>query len=412
MRLLSLGLGLWAVSAIAQSPEYHTRREALIKTITDGTTVLFGTVEKDGDEIRSRFYQDPNFYYLTGWRQPGAVLLIDRHRQILFLPNHNPNREKWTGPLAGPDDAHIGEVTGFDTVLPIERFETELRTSLDEQPKIYTVGETSLARLRAFAPLREVIDARPTLARMRMRKSPAEVALLERTADATIAAHRAAWKRVAPGIYEYQVAATLVSVYLDLGCERSAYPPIVASGPDSVYLHYERNNRRLDPGDLLLIDAGAECAGYTADVTRTIPVDGKFTKRQREIYDIVLGAEKAVIAAVKPGVAIGSPKTHSLYQVAYDYINSHGKDLHGDSLGKYFTHGVSHQIGLEVHDTTDPFATLEEGMVISVEPGIYIPEENIGIRIEDMVLVSKDGARVLSGALAREPSDIEKALAP
>jgi Xaa-Pro aminopeptidase len=146
-------------------------------------------------------------------------------------------------------------------------------------------------------------------------------------------------------------------------------------------------------------------------VTRTIPVSGKFSKRQREIYDIVLGAQEAVIAAVKPGLAIGTRAPNSLYRVAYDYINSHGKDLHGERLGKYFTHGISHHIGLEVHDATDPAVTLEEGMVISVEPGIYIPEENIGIRIEDMVLVTKDGSRVLTAGLPRAAAEIEKALA-
>ncbi|MBZ5578436.1 MAG: Xaa-Pro peptidase family protein [Acidobacteriia bacterium] len=409
MRLISLGLALCAAAAAA-SPEYHARREALAKAEPNGIIVLFGAGEAEGDELRSRFYQEPNFYYLTGWKQPGAILLIDPKREVLFLPTHNLDREKWTGPEAGPDDPKVRDLTGCDTVLPAARFESELRVSLEQRQKIYTVGDEAKARLRALAPLRPLGDAEATLARMRMRKSPREIDLLQRAADATVAAHLAAWKKAAPGMFEYQVAATLVSVYMDLGCERSAYPPIVGSGPDSVYLHYQRNERRMDRGDLLLMDAGGECAGYTADVTRTIPVGGKFTKRQREIYEIVLGAQKAAINAVKPGVAIGTRAAGSLYQIAYDYIDSHGKDVHGDSLGKYFTHGISHQIGLEVHDAAEPGAALAEGMVISVEPGIYIPEENIGIRIEDMVLVTQDGARVLTAALPREAADIEKAL--
>jgi Xaa-Pro aminopeptidase len=158
------------------------------------------------------------------------------------------------------------------------------------------------------------------------------------------------------------------------------------------------------------VDAGAECAGYAADITRTIPVGANFSARQREIYEIVLGAQKAAIAAVKPGAYIGGPGRPSLLKAARDYIDSHGKDLHGERLGKYFTHGISHHIGLDVHDASDNNVPLEEGMVISVEPGIYIPEENIGIRIEDMVLVTKDGARVMTAALPREAAEIEKAI--
>ena len=178
-----------------------------------------------------------------------------------------------------------------------------------------------------------------------------------------------------------------------------------------MYLHYDRNTRRIEHGELLLMDVGAECAGYAADVTRTIPVDGHFSKRQRELYDIVLGAQKAAIAAVKPGMTIGRNTPNSIYQVAFAYLNSHGKDLHGAPLGKYFTHGISHHIGLEVHDAADVTAPLEEGMVISVEPGLYLPQEQTGIRIEDMVLVTRDGARLLTAALPREAAEIEKAMA-
>ena len=156
------------------------------------------------------------------------------------------------------------------------------------------------------------------------------------------------------------------------------------------------------------MDVGAECAGYAADITRTIPVSGKFTPRQREIYEIVLGAQKAAIAAVKPGMMLGKTAPNSLYKIAYDYINSHGEDLHGDPLGKYFTHGLGHHVGLDVHDASDPAAPLEAGMVITIEPGIYIPEENLGIRIEDMVLVTEHGGKVMSSALPRDPGEIEQ----
>ncbi|HWB97151.1 MAG TPA: aminopeptidase P N-terminal domain-containing protein, partial [Bryobacteraceae bacterium] len=359
---------------------------------------------------------------------PGAILLLaplpaDRDspgyaarsampREILFLPQRSLEQEKWTGRKLGPDDSEVRRLTGFDTVLPVASLEAELHKMLAQYPRLYTLkGRSEAAKLQSLAPLRDIGDAGPAIARLRMKKSPEELALLEKAAAATIEAHRAAWRRIAAGVHEYQIAATMVEVYADRGCERSSYAPIVGSGPNSVILHYSRNSRRMDRGELLLMDVGAECAGYAADITRTVPVGGHFSRRQREIYEIVLGAQKAVIAAVKPGMNLGKTAPDSLYKVAYEYINSHGKDLHGEPLGKYFTHGIGHHVGLEVHDANDPATPLAEGMVITVEPGIYIPEENIGIRIEDMVLVTRTGARVLSAGLPREPGEIEKAVA-
>ena len=406
---------------------YRVRREQLRKDLADGIAVLFGRTEKESDDLRSGFFQESNFRYLTGWIEPGAILLIaslpEDHsspsyparaalpREILFLPRRNPEQEKWTGRKLGPDDPDVRQRTGFETVMPAESFESELHKMLAEYPRLYALKDRSdAAKLQTLAPLREISDVTLQIARLRMKKSPEELTLLEKAAEATMAAHRAAWRRAAPGLYEYQIAASMVEIYEDHGCERSAYTPIVGSGPNSVFLHYSRNGRRMDKGELLLMDVGAECAGYAADVTRTIPVGGRFNKRQREIYEIVLGAQKAAIAAVKPGVTIGKTAPDSIYKVAYDYINSHGKDLQGEPLGKYFTHGVSHHLGLDVHDASDPNAPLAEGMVITVEPGIYIPEENIGIRIEDMVLVTRNGAKVLTAALPREPGEIEKAI--
>ena len=408
MRLLSLALAsvVWAAAA---APEYYARREALAAAYPQSVLVFFGGAQTKDD--LTRFFQEPNFYYLTGWKQPGAMLLIDPQREVLFLPHRNAGFEKYRGPQAGPDDPDIRELTGFDSVMPVEHFEAELHASLEHWAALYTAGEDARSRLGKFAPLREVEDAGRTLARLRMKKSPAEIALLAHAAEVTVAAHRAAWKQTAPGKYEYQPAAAAQSVYLGMGCERDAYPPIAGSGPDGLYLHYQRNERRMNAGELFLLDAGAECGGYTADVTRTIPVSGKFSARQRELYEIVLGAQKAAIAAVKPGMTLGGKTPQSLYQVALDYFNAHGRDLHGEPLGKYFTHGISHHIGLEVHDASDTSAPLEAGMLISVEPGLYIPEENIGIRIEDEVLVTAEGAQVLTAGLPREAAEIERALA-
>jgi Xaa-Pro aminopeptidase len=255
-------------------------------------------------------------------------------------------------------------------------------------------------------PLREISDAGPVIAHLRVKKSEAEIAAIEHTTNVTIEAQRAAWKRIHPGIFEYQAVATFTAALLEAGCEGYSYAPIFGSGPNSTVLHYSADSRRMDAGEVMVIDAAAECGAYASDVTRTVPVNGKFTPRQREIYDIVLGAQKAVIAAIKPGVLMAD-----LTKIARDYINSHGKDLHGNSLGKYLPHGVSHQVGLDVHDPGVTPSTLASGMVITVEPGIYLPEENIGVRIEDVVLVTGDGSRVLSAALPREPDEVEKALA-
>jgi len=433
MRLSLLAVALTVVGMAAAAPrigmsgQYHERRAELCKNLNEGLTILLGYTEKDTEDLRGAFVQEPNFYYLTGWREPGAILMLaplpsdtnapgygaqaSLPREILFLPRRNLEQEKWTGVKLGPDDANARHLTGFETVLPAETMETELRKMLDVYPRIYTLTERPAAkRLEALAPLRQISSAALAIARLRMVKSSEEQVLLQRSIEATIEAHRAAWKRAAAGLYEYQIAATMMEVYFDKGCERSGYPPIVGSGPNAVVLHYSDNSRRMDRGELLLMDVGAECSGYTSDITRTIPLGGKFNKRQREIYDIVLGAQKAAIAAIKPGMSLGKTAPNSIYKIALEYINAHGKDLHGASLGKYFIHGIGHQVGLEVHDAADSGMPLEAGMVITIEPGIYIPEENIGVRIEDMLLVTRTGSKLLSGALPREPAEIERAL--
>jgi Xaa-Pro aminopeptidase len=221
----------------------------------------------------------------------------------------------------------------------------------------------------------------------------------------------AAWTRAKPGVYEYQVAASMLAMMFDRGCERTAYNPIVGAGFNSTILHYSANSARMDSGQFLLMDVGGEYSLYATDITRTIPVNGRFTPRQREIYEVVLGAQKAVLAAVKPGMSLGHSGDNSLQQIAFRYINTHGKDREGNPLGKYFIHGIGHHVGLEVHDPSTAGAELEAGMVITVEPGIYIPDENLGVRIEDTVLVTETGAKILSKGLPRDPGDIERAMA-
>jgi Xaa-Pro aminopeptidase len=407
------------------SPEFAARREKLRKSIPDGVLVLFGN--KETDDLHYSFFQETNFLYLTGWEEPGAILvltpepdkdapgLVERARaprELLFLPQRVLDREKWTGRKLGPDDASARETTGFATVMPAERFESQLRNLLDIYPSVYALsGEPYATAIGKIAPMRTVLDAKMPIAKLRMEKSAAEIAAIVKATAASIEAHKAAWKMLRPGEYEYEIAAVMVGTYLMDGCRRSSYAPIVGSGPNSTTLHYSRNSRRMDAGEVVVMDVAAECDNYASDITRTLPANGKFTPRQREIYDVVLGAQKAAIAAVKPGKTIGRTTPDSLYRIAYDYINTHGKDLHGAPLGKYFVHGLSHHVGLDVHDASDTTEPLKTGMVITVEPGVYIPEENIGVRIEDVVLVTETGAQVLSAALPADPDEIERALA-
>ncbi len=408
-RALVFCLGVCAIlSAAVPRNEFPERRAKLQKDL-DGTLVLFGRA--DSGEGLTGFQQEPNFYYLTGWTEPAAIALFTKSSAILFLPHHNEKLERYTGRHLSADDPEVNARTGFDAVLSVERFESELAKALASSERVYGLSDDpAAAKLKALVPFRTVRDGAPMIAALRVKKSPAELAAIQHASDVSIQAHEAGWKRMRPGMYEYQFAAVLSEVTLDSGCERFAYAPIVGSGPNGAVLHYDADRRRMDAGELVVVDAAAECAGYASDITRTVPVNGRFTPRQLELYNIVLAAQKAAIAAVKPGAPFwtgdDSPDT-----AARKYIETHGKDLHGESLGKYFTHKIGHSVGLEVHDPPMPPEKLEAGMVITIEPGVYIPEEGIGIRIEDVVLVTENGARVLSEALPKEPAEIEKALA-
>jgi Xaa-Pro aminopeptidase len=245
---------------------------------------------------------------------------------------------------------------------------------------------------------------------MRAVKSRGEIGLLQRAVDATIAAHRAAWRSLKPGLFEYQVMGVMLGAMIDRGCLRPAYPPIIGAGLNSTILHYTDVSGKVQAGDLILMDVGGEYAQYAADITRTVPVNGRFDDHQRVLYEIVLAAQQAAIAAVKPGSSLTGSGHGGLAAVARDVLDRLGRERLGEPLGKYFTHGIGHHVGLEVHDPADAQTPLEAGMVITIEPGVYIPEEKIGIRIEDMIEVTDGGARVMSAALPREPAGIEALL--
>ncbi|MDX2181115.1 MAG: Xaa-Pro peptidase family protein [Bryobacteraceae bacterium] len=376
---------IFLLAAGLEASDYAARRAAL----KDGATVLFGLSEAAG-ETRDGFFQEPNFHYLTGLRDPGGALLIRDGRSTIYLDRRDEKREVWTGKkLAYEDKPELGA-----EIKPNDALEKDLR---ELTGKLYALPEAH-AKLRGLAPKAEVLDATPALAKLRMTKSPRELAAMEKAIAASMDAHRASWRAAKPGMFEYELASAMSSVYFSRGCERHAYPPIVGSGPNATVLHYFRNDRRMDAGELVLMDVGAECSGYAGDITRTIPVNGKFTPRQRELYDAVLKAEKAVIAAARPGLT-----TAQLKKIAVDSLNDRE-----EKLGDYLIHGVSHHIGLDVHDLSIKDAPLTAGAVITVEPGVYLPKEAIGIRIEDMIVITENGARVLTAALPREAEEIEK----
>jgi Xaa-Pro aminopeptidase len=403
--LALLGASLTAAGITPR--EYRERRAELRKSL-DGVMVLFGA--EDPEDLHTSFFQESNFLYLSGWREPGAVMLLTQQTEILFLPARDTRLELYTGRKLDPGDPESPKIAGFGRVMPKSALQSAFLGVIDTARRIYTIpGDPRGQKLKSLAMFHDEADAAQKIARLRMIKSPAEIELITKATDATVAAHLAGWKKTRPGVWEYEIAAVMTNAYFERGCERNAYPPIVGSGPNSVILHYAANHRRLDSGETVVADVGAECSDYATDVTRTVPAGGKFTPRQRELYEIVLGAQKAAIAAIQPGMRLRGDGP-SLHQIAYDYINTHGKDSHGQPLGKYFVHGLGHYVGLDVHDPGDPAAPLRAGTVITIEPGIYIPEENIGIRIEDIVLVTADGSKVLSATLPREIADIEKAV--
>jgi Xaa-Pro aminopeptidase len=395
--------------------EYRNRRQALAKTL-DGPFVLMGVPGSEEERMREGLFQDSYFYYLSGWNYPDARMIVTATEEILFIPKRNSRHEHYYGHRAAPEDADATKVTGFFQAKPLEEFEGELARLAGTTGKVYVTNDAGTAetvrRLLTLRPRVQVVDGSMKINVLRMVKSDAEQALVQNAVDQSVAAHFAAWGQIEAGKYEYQIAMVMRDTWGQNGCEREAYPPIIGSGPNANLLHYWEDKRRMDSGEVIVMDAAAECSGYAADITRTVPVNGKFTARQREIYDIVYEAQKAAIDAVKPGAYTGNKERKgSIWNIAYEYMNTHGKDLHGKPLGEYTIHGVSHHVGLDVHDPADYDKPLGPGMIVTVEPGIYIPEENIGFRIEDMVLVTETGHRLMTQALPRSADEVEKAMA-
>jgi Xaa-Pro aminopeptidase len=372
----------------------------------------------------SDFRQDNDFFYLTGLETPDSWLVMiageDGSREaVLFLPERDSAAERWTGPKLGPGP-EAAELTAIDAVLPANDAERDInRLVFGRQSPAWTGGvfvrrgpgrpeaESELVSELVFRstgrPL-PVNDLGYLIAQERLIKDADEIWRMRRAIDITAEAQREAMVAMQPGMQEYEVEAIIEYVFRRNGAERVGFPSIVGAGVNSTTLHYDKSRGPLDEGDLIIMDIGAEFGYYSADVTRTAPISGRFSDRQRELYELVLATQQAAIDSVYPGMTVGQ-----LNQIARNYMREHSGDLcePGDCT-QYFVHGLAHWLGMDVHDVGDYRTPLAPGMVLTIEPGMYLPAERIGIRIEDDILVTDNGFEILSAGAPRDPGEIER----
>jgi Xaa-Pro aminopeptidase len=431
---------------------YRARRDALLRTMREHTGGGLALLPTAAEVARNRdslypYRHDSYFYYLSGFAEPEAVVALvagpEGDRQVLFCREKNEEREIWDGFRHGPDAAR--ERFAFDEAHPIGELAQRLPELAADRPALYTpLGLSSewdrrvadllnevrgRARTGVAAP-ETVVDVRAPLDVMRLVKDAHELALMRRACAISAAAHRRAMASARPGQYEYEVEAELVHEFLRGGAHAVAYSSIVASGPNACVLHYRENDRRMHDGELLLIDAGCEYEGYASDITRTFPVGGRFAGPQRAVYEVVLAAQLACLAAVRPGVAF-----HDYHKVAEQVLAQGFIDLgliegpldaalESGRYKQFYMHRAGHWLGMDVHDAglyqvKGASQRLVPGMVLTVEPGAYIrpaanvPEQfwNIGVRIEDDVVVTADGIENLTEAAPKTVGDIEAACA-
>jgi Xaa-Pro aminopeptidase len=408
---------------------YAARREALMKKIEGSIAVLEGMPES---RSYVAFRQDNNFYYLTGVETPDALLLLDasNHQSVLFLPPMDKGLEKWEGRQlsAGPE---ARDETGVDEVMELSLFGDELKRRARKIAIVYTPfspHETAAAsrdralrhetarrnsqwdgRITREAAFRKnlgerlagsarIEDLSPMLDDMRRVKDAPEIERLRDSNRIAALGLKEAIRSAKPGMYEYQIAALAEFIFMWHGASGPAFFPIVGSGPNSCVLHYHKNRRKMKDGDIVVFDFGSDYAYYASDISRTFPISGRFSEEQAKVYQAVLDAQAAALDKVRPGSTF-----RELEEAASEVLGHHGYE-------DYFTHGVGHYVGMSVHDVGEdkPF---EAGVVITVEPGVYMPEKNLGVRIEDTVLITKDGYEVLSRDVPKEISEIEKLMA-
>ena len=401
----------------------QARRQALFARLGTGVAILRSGEEKSIETDHpqdSDYREDDDFFYLTGLEEPGSWLVLIASdsvpgQAILYLPPRNPATEAWTGVKLGPGDSAraltgISEMHSADSAQQLIR-RTVARTrggSLYIKRGEKEASDTFFRRLifGGFGAAPVVKDIGPELAALRLVKDADEIRRMRGTINATIEAQRDAARTMVPGMWEYQLEAVIEAAFRRNGAERVSFPSIVGSGPNSVTLHYDKSRRQMQVGDLVVVDIGSEWGYYAADVTRTYPVSGKFTPRQRAIYDLVLATQQVGIDSVHPGMTIGR-----LNQIARDYMKAHSGTLcDGGDCNKFFIHGLSHWLGMDVHDVGVYNSPFVPGMILTVEPGIYLAAENLGVRIEDDVLVTATGHEVLSAGAPRNGDEIERAM--
>jgi Xaa-Pro aminopeptidase len=401
------------------------RRQRLMQRLGDAVVLIPAAHEKSVEGIDypqdNDFRQHNTFFYFSMLEAQDAWIVMNASAgsgdAILFLPPRNAAQERWTGVRLGPDTLAT-RLTGFTTVLPTTRLDSVLAALAARNVPLYvpmdvtTREEPVVQRLRSDTGAGRVArNLRPIVDSLRVIKDAVEIAALRTAARISAEAHADLMRAARPGMFEYEMEAVIEAGFRRRGADRLGYPSIVGSGINGTTLHYDVNRRQSRDGDLVVVDAAAEYAQYTADVTRTFPVNGRFTPRQRAIYDLVLGTQQAAMDSVHPGQSV--PR---LNQIAREYMRAHSGDLcppgpgekpDQTSCDRYFIHGLSHGIGMDVHDV-GRLNVLAPGAVFTIEPGIYIPSEALGVRIEDDILVTETGGENLSAAAPRAAADIER----
>lgn len=400
---------------------FEKNRQKLFDLMKDNSIAVVFAGEapvKRGDE-NYPFSPDRHFYYLTGVERERIILAMTKingkNNAVLYIEPHNGQMAKWIGATMTKEEAV--EISGIENIKLTEDFEKDMEEISAEVSTIYLDGERHdlpeiqmPEGMKKFFPNQQYEDLFPIISELRIIKEDWELERMKKAMDITRMAIEEMMKNASPNMMEYEIEAYYDYVLTKNGVTDKAFKTIAASGKNGCILHYSKNNCKTHDGDLILVDAGAQYKWYNGDITRTFPVNGKFTEKQKEVYNIVLNGQKLIIDTIKEGVE-------------YPYLNEKLKDYYFEELSKlglvktkedvfnYYFHNVSHFLGAETHDVGDRKQTLKAGMVITVEPGLYIEEWGIGIRIEDDVLVTKDGCKVLTKDMIKTVDDIERFMA-